>query len=135
MEKSTSIRSYPAAFIVGPQPPICFFTGSIYSSPSQNKTLPPRPCSSLKYSLAWKEVYIKATVKGVKTNNKNVYLFLNGKYAGVMFHKNYQYHDSLFKIEYDAFDKCIIYISAIYLWFGISGIKGPHNYQYHRPTA
>ena len=90
--------------------PICFFTGSIYSSPCQNKTLPLRPCSSLKYSLAWKEVYIKATVKGVKTNHKDVFLFLNGKYASVIFHKNYQYHDSLFKIEYGAFHEFIIHI-------------------------
>ena len=98
--------------------PICFFTGSIYSSPCQNKTLPLRPCSSLKYSLAWKEVYIKATVKGVKTNHKDVFLFLNGKYAGVIFHKNYQYHDSLFKIEYGAFDKCIIYKYHLFVvWY------------------
>ena len=71
-------RAHPSVLILqhSSLAPICFFTGSIYSSPSQNKTLPPRPCSSLKYSLAWKEVYIKATVKGVKTNHKNVFKIL-----------------------------------------------------------
>ena len=71
-------RAHPSVLILkhSSLAPICFFTGSIYSSPCQNKTLPPRPCSSLKYSLARKEVYIKATVKGVKTNHKNVFKIL-----------------------------------------------------------